>query len=337
MEIQEQTLINSAVAAVRRGDNRAAQILARKALEINFQCPDAWQILFQILGESDPFKVFQEKYSARYFSNKPLVEAHPILSTTDFNLDKERTTPSLVSPDTSMATKPDMNQMHSESAFPKRQRRAEFSTIWASILLLSESGSMVVPIIIIGEIIVKFLVDYASSYQGNFFVGILVGVVAVAILSFLIPVVGMIIVAVLRLLLIAGVLLGKAFGIGLGLFCALFYYLTLSAPIWMAYLVCVAAGCAAGGIVGYLTSFLGNSGLLSTPGFWSFLHYGSLIVAGGIGGWFFVTAAEASENGTAVSDSNEILSTLRKPARLIGKVITSTEQLSEEGSRLNSR
>ena len=336
MEIQERTLVNSAAAAIKRGDNRSAQILARKALEINIQCPDAWQILYQILGQDTSFKEFQGNYSARYFPNKPQVEVQPILSTPTIlqRVESPIPTDSLV---TSVESPPEINRNRVETSASSRQRRAEFSTIWASILLLSESGSLVVPIIIIGEIIVKFLVDYAASFQGNFFVGILVGVVAVAVLCFLIPVVGMIIVAVLRLLLIAGVLLGKAFGIGLGLFCALFYYLTLWAPIWTAYIVCTAAGCAAGVIVGYLTSFLGNSGLLSTPGFWSFLHYGGLIVAGGTGGWFFAAAAEASENGTSAPDSNAIISTLQKPARLIGNVITSTEQLSEEGSGLNSR
>ena len=201
-------------------------------------------------------------------------------------------------------------------------------SIWDGIKFISESGSLVVPIIIFGEMLISFCIYSMSFYSGSI-LGIGIGIALILIFCFAVPIAGTIAVLILRLLLIATHWTGKLFGIALGLLCAIFYFMTLWAPVGIALVTCALAGMMTGFVVAKVTGEI----LFASSQGWLTLNYILLTLAGGIGGWFFVSHAESAATGGKVADLDEITSGMKKPARFIRNAIDNVETFSQEGER----
>lgn len=217
---------------------------------------------------------------------------------------------------------------------PRYKRRADFEEIKACILYLGSTGSLVVPIIVVGELILQFLADFASTWGGNFLISMGLGALAVLAICFLLPFVGVLVTLVLRVMMVIGAILGRVFGYALGAVCAVFYYLTLWAPPFVSSVVCLIAGAASGWCVAKLFSYVGNTELLGNPGPWFYLHYLSLMTAGGVGGWYFVRIVQKAERGELIENPSQAGSGLFKSARKLYGVTNTTENLSNEGKRI---
>ena len=321
------------------GDNRGGVILAKKALEENYSCQEAWDILYSFFGKGQPFEDFKHEKTRQFFPDKAIPFDAPItFQSSDLGRSQKQDIPPTIK---ELSINPTFNSkipefqpipressVNLEERAPRRitpvspsiladsaenevsvteakvTRNGSGKDVMSAILFMPYAGAHAIPIIVVGEILLYFLFLGASGTSGfgGALIGIIVGVIVLLIASFAVPFIGYLFYFFIMVMIFLSGIVGGIFGLILGLGCGLGYFLTRWSTTTVSSVICALTGGITGFFVGSVSNFYLLSTFVSESSAWVVINYIIFIAMGMGAGILFVGIAEGTSLGESMKE-----------------------------------